>query len=39
MGLMPHPEDHIWAWQHPRFHRGESGFLGLPLFVNGLKNG
>lgn len=38
MGLMPHPEDHIWPWQHPRHHRGESGFSGLPLFINGLKN-
>lgn len=38
MGLMPHPEDHVWSWQHPRYHRGEQGLLGLPLFINGIKN-
>jgi phosphoribosylformylglycinamidine synthase len=38
MGLMPHPEDHVWPWQHPRYHAGERGHLGLTLFVNGLKN-
>jgi phosphoribosylformylglycinamidine synthase len=38
LGLMPHPEDHIFPWQHPRAHRGESGRLGLSLFVNGLRN-
>ncbi|MCB0034832.1 MAG: phosphoribosylformylglycinamidine synthase I, partial [Anaerolineales bacterium] len=38
MGLMPHPEDHIWPWQHPRYHRGEQGHYGLPLFINGIKN-
>ena len=38
MGLMPHPENHIFAWQHPRFHRGERGMSGLSLFVNGIKN-
>lgn len=36
-GLMPHPEDHIFAWQHPRHNRGESGQMGLPLFVNGVR--
>jgi phosphoribosylformylglycinamidine synthase len=36
-GLMPHPEDHILAEQHPLRHRGERGRLGLPLFVNGIK--
>jgi len=39
MGLMPHPENHIYPWQHPRWQRGEQGMGGLPLFVNGLKNG
>ena len=37
LGLMPHPEDHILAQQHPRVHRGEQGMLGLPLFVNGVR--
>ena len=37
LGLMPHPEDHIFAWQHPRRHRGEVGLLGLHLFENALK--
>ena len=30
-GLMPHPEDHIFPYQHPRWTRGEAGWLGLPL--------
>ena len=38
MGLMPHPENHIFPWQHPRVHRGEAGMLGLRLFENGMKN-
>lgn len=38
LGLMPHPENHIFPWQHPRYHRGERGMSGLPLFVNGIKN-
>lgn len=37
-GLMPHPENHIFDWQHPRFHRGEQGGSGLNLFINGVKN-
>lgn len=37
LGLMPHPEDHILAQQHPRVHRGECGMLGLPLFANGVR--
>lgn len=36
LGLMPHPEDHIFPYQHPRWTRGESGFSGLPLFKNGV---
>jgi phosphoribosylformylglycinamidine synthase II/phosphoribosylformylglycinamidine synthase I len=36
MGLMPHPENHIFPWQHPRYHRGERGLDGLRLFVNGI---
>jgi len=38
MGLMPHPENHIFPWQHPRTHRGEGGLDGLRLFANGIKN-
>lgn len=38
MGLMPHPENHIFPWQHPRVHRGEAGMLGLRLFENGIRN-
>lgn len=37
LGLMPHPEDHIIPQQHPQFHRGQRGLLGLPLFQNGIK--
>jgi len=37
LGLMPHPEDHIVSWQHPRWTRGEQGNLGLPLFEAGVK--
>ncbi len=42
LGLMPHPEDHIAAYQHPRWTRverecGESGQSGLRLFENGVK--
>jgi phosphoribosylformylglycinamidine synthase len=36
LGLMPHPEDHLFFWQHPRWHRGERGQLGLHLFENGV---
>jgi phosphoribosylformylglycinamidine synthase I len=37
LGLMPHPEDHVFPEQHPRYTRGESGELGLALFVQGVK--
>ena len=37
LGLMPHPEDHIVAYQHPRWTRHEGGRLGLRLFENGVK--
>ncbi len=37
LGLMPHPEDHVIPEQHPRFHRGEKGGLGLMLFQNGVR--
>jgi len=36
LGLMPHPEDHVFPFQTPdRFHR--SGHSGLPLFENGVR--
>ncbi|MFN8381755.1 MAG: phosphoribosylformylglycinamidine synthase I [Anaerolineales bacterium] len=37
LGLMPHPENHIHAWQHPRHTRGETGRSGLAIFENGVK--
>jgi phosphoribosylformylglycinamidine synthase len=37
LGLMPHPEDHLFDYQHPRWSRGERTGLGLPLFVNGVR--
>jgi phosphoribosylformylglycinamidine synthase len=37
LGLMPHPENHIFPWQHPRWRRGERGMLGLRLFENGIR--
>ncbi|MBL7199570.1 MAG: phosphoribosylformylglycinamidine synthase I [Anaerolineae bacterium] len=36
-GLMPHPEDHVFPEQHPRWTRGEGGNLGLELFRNGIR--
>jgi phosphoribosylformylglycinamidine synthase subunit PurQ / glutaminase len=36
LGLMPHPENHVFDWQHPRFHRGARGSTGLVLFQNAL---
>ncbi len=37
LGLMPHPENHVHRYQHPRWTRLEGGGLGLRLFVNGVK--
>ncbi len=37
-GLMPHPENHVFPWQHPRWHRGERGMGGLRLFQNGVRH-
>ncbi len=37
LGLMPHPEDHVSEFQHPRWSRGETGNLGLSLFQNGVS--
>jgi len=38
LGLMPHPEDHIEARQHPQYHRGVRGGLGLALFEAGIRH-
>ncbi|NUM46346.1 MAG: phosphoribosylformylglycinamidine synthase subunit PurQ [Anaerolineales bacterium] len=37
LGLMPHPEDHIYPYQHPRWTRGHAGGMGIKLFENGLR--
>ena len=37
LGLMPHPEDHIFDYQHPHRSRGQSGGQGLSLFKNGMR--
>ncbi len=37
LGLMPHPENHIYPWQHPRWTRGEGGGLGLALFQAAIR--
>jgi phosphoribosylformylglycinamidine synthase len=37
LGLMPHPENHIHTWQHPRHTRGETNGSGLKLFENGVN--
>jgi len=36
LGLMPHPENHIFPWQHPRWAR-EQGNLGLTIFTQGIR--
>ncbi len=36
LGLMPHPENHIYPYQHPRWTRGQQRASGLPLFENGV---
>lgn len=38
LGLMPHPENHIVATQHPGRHRGQTNGSGLPLFKNGVDH-
>jgi len=38
LGLMPHPENHIYPFQHPKRTRGVSKYSGLPLFENGVKH-
>lgn len=36
LGLMPHPENHIFPQQHPAYHSGVSGHAGNKLFQNGV---
>jgi len=38
LGLMPHPEDHIVARQHPQFLRGHRAGIGLSLFQAGVRH-
>ncbi len=38
LGLMPHPEDHLFPWQHPGWRRGAARGLGLPLFEAGVRH-
>ena len=38
LGLMPHPENHIEARQHPRHHRGGHGGSGLAIFEAGVRH-
>lgn len=41
LGLMPHPENNIFAYQHPGWHRsgdhGGAQLSGLPLFQQGVR--
>jgi phosphoribosylformylglycinamidine synthase subunit PurQ / glutaminase len=37
LGLMPHPENHIYPYQHPQWTRGVQSGSGLVLFENGVK--
>ncbi len=37
LGLMPHPENHIYPYQHPRWTRGVNHHSGLGLFKNGVR--
>jgi phosphoribosylformylglycinamidine synthase subunit PurQ / glutaminase len=38
LGLMPHPENHVIARQHPHHVRGLAGGLGLQLFQRGVAH-
>ncbi len=37
LGLMPHPENHIYSWQHPQWTAGCAIGNALELFRNGVK--
>lgn len=38
LGLMPHPENHVIARQHPRRRRGTASGLALSLFERGVQH-
>lgn len=38
LGLMPHPENHVIARQHPQHVRGQRNALGLQLFERGVAH-
>ncbi len=38
LGLMPHPENHVHTWQHPRWRRGDARGNALDLFRNGVRH-
>jgi phosphoribosylformylglycinamidine synthase len=38
LGLMPHPENHVVARQHPRAARGGASGLALGLFERGVRH-
>lgn len=38
LGLMPHPENHVIARQHPLATRGDGAALGLHLFEQGVRH-
>lgn len=38
LGLMPHPENHLHHWQHPRAARGEGRGNCLPVFQAGIAH-
>ena len=38
LGLMPHPENHVLARQHPHATRGTGRGLGIGLFQNGVTH-
>ena len=37
LGMMPHPENHIYNHQHPQSSRKFTGRTGLTLFANGIN--
>ena len=37
LGLMPHPENHVFSYQHPQRTRGVQTGSGLALFAAGVK--
>jgi phosphoribosylformylglycinamidine synthase len=38
LGLMPHPENHVVARQHPQHRRGAAGGSGVHLFERGVQH-